>query len=52
MTRQVSHEKEIAAEDMGETYGAQGCPTLAAPLETPVKSMARKHFPTRGAGRF
>ena len=52
MTRQVSHEKGIAAEDMGETYGAQGCPTQVAPLETSVKSVLRKQFPTRGAGRF
>lgn len=52
MTRQVSHEKGIAAEDMGETYGAQGCPTQVAPLETSVKSVVRKQFPTRGAGRF
>lgn len=52
MTRQVSHENGVDAEDLGETYGAQGCPTLAAPLETPVKSVVRKQFPTRGAGRF
>ncbi len=52
MTRQVSHEKGIAYGKMGEMYGAQGCPTLVAPLETPVKSVVRKHFPTRGAGRF
>lgn len=52
MARQVSHEKGIDAEDMGETYGAQGCPTQVAPLETSVKSVVRKQFPTRGAGRF
>ncbi len=52
MTRQVSHENGGDAEDLGETYGAQGCPTLVAPLETPVKSVVRKQFPTRGAGRF
>jgi len=52
ITRQVIHEEGIAHNDMGGIYGAKGCPTLVAPLETPVKSVVRKHFPTRGAGRF
>lgn len=52
MTRRVSHEKGVAHENMGEIYGAPGCPTLVAPLEISVKSVVRKHFPTRGAGRF
>lgn len=52
MTRQVRHKMGIEHENMGEMYGAQGCPTQVAPLETPVKSVVKKHFPTRSAGRF
>ncbi|MDR4466062.1 MAG: hypothetical protein MRJ66_17545 [Nitrospira sp.] len=52
MTQQVMHEEGIAPDELGGIYGAKGCPTLVAPLETPVKSVVRKHFPTRGAARF
>ncbi len=47
MTRHVSHEEGIAHDAIERAFGAEGCPTLVAPLESPVKSLVKLSFRTR-----
>ena len=49
MTRQVSHEERVAHDAIERAFGAEGCPTLVAPLESPVKSLVKLNFRTRGS---
>jgi hypothetical protein len=48
MTRHVSHEEKVAHDAIERAFGAEGCPTLVAPLESPVKSLVKLNFRTRG----
>jgi hypothetical protein len=52
MTRHVSHDQPVAQDDLEIMLGVKDCPTLVAPLESPVKRSVKLHFPTRGSGRF
>ena len=52
ITRQVSHEEEITHEAIERAFGEEGCPTMVAPLESPVQSLVKHNFHTRDAGRF
>lgn len=52
MTRQVSHEEKVAHDAIERGFGAEGCPTLVAPLESPIKRLVKLNFRTRGSSPF
>lgn len=52
VTRHVSHESAIDQDDFGKALELKDCPTLLAPIESPVKRLVKLHFTTRGSGRF
>ncbi|UVT20904.1 MAG: hypothetical protein H8K03_03015 [Nitrospira sp.] len=52
ITRHVSNEQQVDPEHFGNILQAKGCPTLVAPLESPVKRLVKLHFHTRGSSRF
>lgn len=52
MTRHVSHEQAVIHENSGIIVEVNNCPTLIAPLDSPVKRVVKIHFPTRESGRF
>jgi hypothetical protein len=52
ITREVFNDRELAHDNLRQIFGARGCPALATPLESPVRSSLRLSFHTRGTDLF